>query len=713
MYGALFAMWMLLLMLLVICCLAYGLLIPWLGFYWDDWPNVWVSYLLGPAGLMDFHSLDRPVQGWLHVMTTAVVGKAPLDWHIVALLARWLGAVAVWWSLRGVWPRRTQAVACVALLFAVYPGFTLQPMPFMSAHAVLIPLALSIFSLGAMVWALRVPRLFWILTSLALFSSAFCLWITEYYAGLEFLRPVFLWLVLAESTPIVRQRLRRTLKSWSPYLALMGIYLVWRLFFFKSLRDDADQSIFFAAFAANPLSELTTRLRYVFTDVIESSIFAWGQTFRAEDIFDFVSRSAWIAWGLVFVGAGAVILYLMRRETEAEPDGSTAMEARVRWAKQAIIIGLFAILVGGLPVWFVNRQISLAGLGDRYTLPAMLGACLLMAGLIHTLIRTRLQQFMIIGVMVGLAVGFHFRNANRFRQDWSNQKSLYWQLSWRAPGLKPGTSVVIDKRPVSVPGGYGPIADDYALSAALNFVYAPQHRSAQLDYWFVNLSQQSGVKVPRLVDGVRLEGGLRSISFSGSTSDSLVVWFSPPSCLRVLDPSREELPQLPPLARAALPISHVDRIVASPKFPARPPAEIFGREPDRDWCYYFQKADLARQTGDWQRVAQLGDEARRMGFKPSDSTEWLPFVEGYAHVGRYDDAREMTGLALQVPSTPLPVVPSFDGGVLSRGPAYQGMSNAGPALSNLLRGLENVGPQDPAHKSFVAEVKARLSSPIQ
>ena len=50
--------------------------------------------------------------------------------------------------------------------------------------------------------------------------------------------------------------------------------------------------------------------------------------------------------------------------------------------------------------------------------------------------------------------------------------------------------------------------------------------------------------------------------------------------------------------------SHVDRIIPTGTSPTLP-AHIFGAEPPHDWCYYYQKASLARQLGDWAQV--VGD----------------------------------------------------------------------------------------------------------
>ena len=64
--------------------------------------------------------------------------------------------------------------------------------------------------------------------------------------------------------------------------------------------------------------------------------------------------------------------------------------------------------------------------------------------------------------------------------------------------------------------------------------------------------------------------------------------------------------------------------------PPRPP---FGAEPPHGWCYYYEKADLARQQGNWDDVVRLGDEAAKHRLHPNDAIEWLPFLQGYAYTG--------------------------------------------------------------------------------
>jgi hypothetical protein len=75
--------------------------------------------------------------------------------------------------------------------------------------------------------------------------------------------------------------------------------------------------------------------------------------------------------------------------------------------------------------------------------------------------------------------------------------------------------------------------------------------------------------------------------------------------------------------------------------PATVPEVVFGSEPVHGWCYYYQKADLARQQGNWQLVANLGREAREQGLEASAPVEWMPFIQAYAMLEDYDSLEQV------------------------------------------------------------------------
>ncbi len=71
-----------LVLILVVCILAFGLLIPTLGLYWDDWPVIWLAEAMGTEGYWDFYQYDRPFSAWTYILIIPLLGTKPIIWHI-------------------------------------------------------------------------------------------------------------------------------------------------------------------------------------------------------------------------------------------------------------------------------------------------------------------------------------------------------------------------------------------------------------------------------------------------------------------------------------------------------------------------------------------------------------------------------------------------------------------------------------------------------
>src|SRR5512141_245532 len=94
--------------LFLVAVIAYGILAPQLGFYWDDLPMSWIRYELGPEAMTRYFSTNRPVWGLLYQLTTRILPQIPIYWQIFALVCRWLTAVLTWAIVRELWPRRSR-----------------------------------------------------------------------------------------------------------------------------------------------------------------------------------------------------------------------------------------------------------------------------------------------------------------------------------------------------------------------------------------------------------------------------------------------------------------------------------------------------------------------------------------------------------------------------------------------------------------------------
>src|SRR5215467_1367812 len=210
--------------LLLVTILAYGLLTPQLGFYWDDMPMSWIRYELGPRAMMQYFSNNRPVWGLLYQITTHIFPQVPIYWQLFALLWRWLGAVMVWLIVRELWADKQRFALSVALLFLVYPGFNQQWIAYLFSHFFIV-LFFFLLSIYLMLRRKTIP---------ALIFSALNLWMMEYFFVLELIRVGVIWVWLRDSNPDPKQRIKPTLKLWAPYLTLFTLAILSRLFIFNN-----------------------------------------------------------------------------------------------------------------------------------------------------------------------------------------------------------------------------------------------------------------------------------------------------------------------------------------------------------------------------------------------------------------------------------------------------------------------------------------------
>src|SRR5688572_5730784 len=165
--------------LLIAAILAYGLLIPQLGFYWDDLPMSWIRYQLGTEAMTQYFSTNRPVWAWLYQITTRIFPQVPIYWQVFALLWRWLGAVTLWAIVRRLFPEREKMALTVSLLFLLYPGFNQQWGSFLYSHFFIV-LFFFLISYYLMLRGKTIP---------AMTFSALNLWMMEYFFVLELARP--------------------------------------------------------------------------------------------------------------------------------------------------------------------------------------------------------------------------------------------------------------------------------------------------------------------------------------------------------------------------------------------------------------------------------------------------------------------------------------------------------------------------------------------
>ncbi len=617
--------------------LAYGLLLPFTGFYWDDWPFAWLAKFMGPAEFIPAFRGFRPFLGPIFLVTTSLVPPIPLLWQIFSLLVRFASGLAAWFALSQVWPAHKRQVLIASLLFLAFPGYSQHWVALTHINQEWIPLIFYLLSFAFSLRALRIGnasasasrvRRFFNLpltnTAIALLLLIAGLFPTEYFFGLEPLRFLFIWVVVSETVTGFDKRLVQSLKRWTPYLIIWVADAVWLAYYYKS-----GIYVSYDVTATQSLPRLS-EAALAFGDALwKAGLYVWFQVLVLAER-SISTPTSLLTLGLIVVTFVLVGLYLLR---------TRAFESLNRgFAVPAILIGLAGILLGRVPSFAAGLPLTLQSSYDRFMISMMLGASLFAVGVVELLVRGLRLQTGIFALLIALAVGQQFFNANIFRRDWQRQQQIYWEMAWRMPALKPGTALITQQMPLDY-------ETDFSMTAALNWIYAPQPRPSSLPYALIYDEKRLGGGVlPSLETGAVIRFPFRTIEFTGSTSQIVAIYVPPDGCLRVLDPSlgdAQTYSKFPSSLTEPIPLSNPSLIVTNVPYRTLP-ASIFGEEPKHDWCYLYEEAELARQTKDWSRIVDLAAQASLGGFTPQDDFEWLPFIEGYARAGHIPSALDLT-----------------------------------------------------------------------
>lgn len=618
--------------LLLTCIIAYGLLIPWLGFYWDDWPYIWFAKTLGASGFADVFSHDRPFLALIYSINLPILGTNPIIWQIFALLWRWLATLTFWKSFRLLWPERPHQALWAALLFAVYPGFSQQWISVIYSEAFII-LTAFLASLGLMMAVLRKKIPFWPGTLAAVLLSIFNLFSTEYFFGLELLRPLLIFWIISESTSDWKTGIKKTSLQWIPYGIVLVVFTIWRVFFFQSnnYQISAMESL-----AATPQATMVELLKTLASNFVLGGWLAWNQIFSPPNALEFQILTTRLFWMVVLAVFIFSAVYLLRVRISEEPSKEET-DLPEKWGWQVAFLGVLALLTGGIPFWIANLPLTLTFPWNRFTLALMMGSCYLLVGLAEVFIRTSRQKVILLSILVSLAAGWQFYNANTYRREWEQNKDFFWQLGWRIPGLKPNTLLLTHEFPFK---SYS----DNSLTAPINWMYAPDFKGREMPYMLNYLSVRLKNSLPSAKPNQPVEQTYRALTFHGNTSNSVALYMNTGECLKVMDPvftNADSVPDLPYKMEPAISISNLSLIEINTENPVTPPPQYFP-EPEHTWCYYYEKADLARQKGDWQEAARLGQEAIDKGFVPNKPNEWMVMIEAFVHVQNWKQANKLT-----------------------------------------------------------------------
>jgi hypothetical protein len=624
----------------IVTIFAYGLLLPLTGFYWDDWPFAWIAKFLGPKEFIPAFAGVRPFLGPIFFITTSLIPPVPLYWQIFALIIRFISGLSAWFALNQVWPRHKRQVLIASLLFLVFPGYSQHWVAFTHINQEWIPFIFYLLSFGFTARALRYhfvtfappqvrverkperPRNATLNTIYALLLLIAGVFPTEYFIGLEPLRFLFIWVILSEEVQDFWKRLAQTLKYWWPYLLIWLGNAVW-LAYFYTLGTYGSYEV---EVVQSPL-KITQIFSAMGEALWKAGFYIWAQVLVLASKA-ITAPTTLLTLALIVISFAFCLFYLKRLDLFY---GETKT-----FAVASILIGLAGILLGRIPSLAAGLPLTLQSSYDRLMISMMLGGSLFITGLIELLVRNPTIKNYVFAVLIALGIGQQFFNANIFRRDWAKQQEIYWQLAWRIPAMQPDTALLTDQLPIDY-------ETDLSFTAPINWMYAPDYERSDLPYALIYTEKRLGrAGLPSFEMNTEVNLDLRRVAFHGSTSQAIVIHMPKNGCLRVLDPARGDEITYTRQSRFlvnAIPLSDPARIIMDVDRTAKLP---FLSEPKPTWCYYYAKAELAYQIGDWNQVIDLINEATLLGYEPEDPFEWLTFIEAQAFTGNIDEAEKLS-----------------------------------------------------------------------
>jgi hypothetical protein len=606
--------------LLALCVVTYGLFSPWLGFHWDD-HSILVAYNDNFSTMFNFWGADRPANAYFFYWAQTLLGEKPFLWHILTLLFRLFGAIAVWLLLIEFFRGRHLDCAAIASIFLVYPGFRYQSAA-VAYSANFLHLGLAVSSILLMVYSIRATSHKILLVASSIFTGFLSMVLNEYHLGYELLRPVAFWYFIGNTTMDYKTRIKKCFIAWLPFGLLLGFYLLYRFLFVSVWRTEVDPQSYFSMIQDDWYSFVAIRISLIFPDLVNNVFLSWLQAFSAGG-----HRTGSI-YGLIGLPIGAIVgifwyLYI-RTERVQYADSYDALG--IQQTQRLLVVGFLLFFFGALPLWFAGISASVFDAHGRFTLSVMLGSSVILFSILKLVLSQGRLLNIVLSLFIGLGVAIQIEAQNDFRRSWKQSTDFFSQLKQRVPVLEKGTLLIVD---ANVPSWDSTSIPPQDLGIPLNALYAEGKVSPDFQYWAIPIGEVDDGRLNILANSpaaTPIEVRIRDQRFSGEIGKHLVVTYSPPKCLRVLNPSQ------------SLKLIHSDlihRVKDSNISLIQPNRDIAGAanqsraERKRyNWCHYFQLAELANQYRDWKMILQLTDDVITKNLGPADATEWAPFIKG-------------------------------------------------------------------------------------
>lgn len=620
--------------------LVYLPLIHKIGYTHDDW------YLMASAreeGADVFHtiySVDRPLRAYVLELAYTLFGQNVLFYNLSAWVFRVSSALFFLWLLRMLWQGRSHSTLLMAILYLIYPGF-LSQINGIDYQSQILSLALAMLSISLTVWVYFQKKLVHKVLgiSLAILLGILYLGLVEYEAGFELMRLTILFILAGRITFNYRERIVTTIKLWIPYSLILLGFGFWRVFIFESDRKATDVGVQFEQFILYPLQTIYGWFIQIVQDFFDITISAW-----VTPLSQLMEQTQ--GWGVVLAILLVCLVMVILHKIKGEPtQGETP---RVDIFSEALLLGLFTAIGGLIPIAMVNREVYFPSF-SRYALMSSFGVAIFTVSFLMRLNGNALRNT-ILGVLLLIASLTHRANTVRYARETAALNNFWWQVSWRVPHFEKNTTLIASYPSVAT-------EEDYFVWGPASLIYYPESQNPEVVQPGLFAAVLNNVTVTKVLTRERQEYDNRRgiITYKNYRNILILTQPSANSCVHLINGLQPEFSNdESDSIRTIGSYSEIEHVLVD-ETPHAPPEIVFGPEPARGWCYYYQKADLARQRGDWESIVGLGNEAQENGLVPSDAIEWMPFLQAYAITGNVDRLTELAPIIRADPYVSLQV----------------------------------------------------------
>lgn len=437
----------------------------------DDWNILIEPTIFGSFSIIDIAD-RRPFMMALYATITPIFKLNITLYYFLNWFLIFLSAVVFYLIIRSAFDRHQWLALPAALIFLIYPVNYART--WLVTQINTLALLLVLLAVLLIIDYLKTGRSWELLLSNLLIIVS----LGTYEIGLGIVLAVnVLVLFFYRSLPLKR-------RLWVQTTSLTAfLFILWRSVIQPLVLDVSDNYLQNMIVSVPTLLERFVQGAFIF-------LFNWVGPF----LFGFGENKYWVFIVICFVLA---ILYLI--VTWPKLKNRKAFESHVRDEQENTTSDLFKIAGVGFLIWMAGYvpviflwQPIFYGDGSRVNFAAIPGASIALVALFSALlilvskerekIASRMNIIVIPFVILGMA--YQIYNQNIRYEIWQQQESLWKDLFVQAPGIEPGTKVVIVVPGYEVlsPFEMLPLRGDWEAESALRVLYNTENLFAEYYY---------------------------------------------------------------------------------------------------------------------------------------------------------------------------------------------------------------------------------------